>query len=238
MRLLRLFLLALAAGLVAIAGTSAASLYQPVGRPATLGAAALGPAAPAVQPVTPASSWEHPRVISLPAARVSKPRPVVKPAAHPAPVHRPVAHVSRPAPATDAYPYRTSTTNDHDAWGFTQRQCVSYVAWRLAEAGRPVSNDRDGWGSASNWDDTARQLGVSVNGTPAVGAVAQWDADETSSVWVGDGVGSFSAGSYGHVAFVTAVYRDGSVQVAQYNATGNKAFSTMRLRAPRYIHIP
>jgi hypothetical protein len=34
---------------------------------------------------------------------------------------------------------------------------------------------------------------------------------------------------------VLAVYRDGSVLVAQYNGTASRAFSTMRVKAPRYL---
>ena len=30
---------------------------------------------------------------------------------------------------------------------------------------------------------------------------------------------------------------DGSVQVAQYNGTGDRAYSTMRVRAPRYLYL-
>lgn len=140
------------------------------------------------------------------------------------------------APA-DSYPYATSTTDAPDAWGFTQRQCVSYAAWRLSTDGHAITN-RDGWGSASNWDDTARRLGRPVSTTPFVGAVAQWDAGETSGVYASGSStanGRFTAGGYGHVGYVTAVYSDGSVAVAQYNAGGDRTFSSMRMRAPRYL---
>ena len=33
------------------------------------------------------------------------------------------------------------------------------------------------------------------------------------------------------------VYSDGSVKVEQYNVGGNRAYSVMRVKAPRYIYI-
>jgi surface antigen len=109
---------------------------------------------------------------------------------------------------------------------------VSYVAWRLARVGRPVYA-RQGWGSASGWDDVARRRGVTVTTRPAVGSVAQWNAGESSRV----PRGTFTAGAYGHVAWVTAVYADGSVQVSQYNGTGTRSWSSMRVFAPRFLRL-
>jgi surface antigen len=79
-----------------------------------------------------------------------------------------------------------------------------------------------------------------VSSTPAVGAVAQWNEGEHSAYWSGassSSDGTFVAGSVGHVAWVTAVYSDGSVLVAQYNGTGDRAYSTVRVRAPRYLFL-
>jgi surface antigen len=155
----------------------------------------------------------------------------------PAAVRRPAAVVTTTA---DRYPYADDATGASDPWGFAERQCVSYVAWRLAEAGRPLDNARDSWGSALTWDDTARRLGYEATGTPSVGAVAQWDGGERSAYW-GPGStssnGWFEAGPMGHVAWVTRVYPDGSVQVSQYNGTGTRTFSTMHVRAPRFLHL-
>jgi surface antigen len=168
--------------------------------------------------------------------------PVLAPAA---PKPRPVVHQAAPKPAavqapaeSNSYPWATATGNDLDTWGFTQRQCVSYAAWRLAKAGHAVSNT-DGWGDASHWDTVARAQGFTVSSTPHVGDVAQWNAEESSSYYAAGASrpsGTFQAGGYGHVAYVTAVYADGSVQVAQYNATGNRSYSSMHMTAPRYLH--
>lgn len=187
----------------------------------------------------------RPQPITLPAphAVTARARPPVVP--HPArPAAAPVSTTTRVVPRStvvaDNYPYRADGSGGSDPWGFTKRQCVSYVAWRLAEAGRPLDNARDGWGSALDWDDTARGRGVPVSSRPSVGTVAQWDAGEAGAYWspgASAADGTFVAGSYGHVAWVTQVYADGSAQVAQYNGTGDRTFSTMRVKAPRYLRL-
>ncbi|MCW2573037.1 MAG: hypothetical protein JWO88_3095 [Frankiales bacterium] len=139
----------------------------------------------------------------------------------------------------DDYPWRTSTTNAVDRWGFTQRQCVSFVAWREAQAGRPLSNAAQHWGSALSWDEAAARLGVRIGSRPVVGAIAQWNANERSA-WYANGStvanGTVTAGPYGHVAWVKAVYSDGSALIEQYNMFGNRSYSAMRVKAPRYLY--
>jgi surface antigen len=186
---------------------------------------------------------------------VTAPKPAAKPAAQPvattpaaatkpaATAPKPAAAAPAPAPAPtttvrDDYPYRTATTNDNDEWGFTKRQCVSFAAFRLAQHGNAISNS-DNWGSALSWDDAAKRLGKTVTSTPKVGAIAQWNAGESSSVYSASGAkqGTFSAGGYGHVGYVAAVYSDGSVLVEQYNLGGDRSYSSMRMTAPRYILV-
>jgi surface antigen len=151
---------------------------------------------------------------------------------------------STPARAyTDDYPWARSTTNSADSFGFTQRQCVSYAAWRLYKAGHRINNaTRYGgrtyyWGSAANWDNTATALHKTISRTPRVGAVAQWNSHERSAYYTGGGVGTFQAGSQGHTAWVAGVYRDGSVLVRQYNLSGSRSYSQMRVKAPRYLFL-
>lgn len=140
---------------------------------------------------------------------------------------------------TDDYPYRTAVGNPTDPWGFTERQCVSFAAWRLAQHGRAINNS-DNWGSALTWDDTARRLGDTVTSTPRVGAIAQWNAGESSPYYSPGSAtpnGQFVAGGYGHVAWVSMVYSDGSVLVEQYNLGDSRSYSVMRVKAPRYLLI-
>lgn len=145
---------------------------------------------------------------------------------------------SAPARAyTDDYPWKSATTNTNDWFGFTKRQCVSYAAWRLYKSGHRISNSSGRWGNAYHWDDAARNLGKRVTTTPKVGAIAQWNAYERSRYYTSSGYGTFQAGRYGHVAWVAGVYSDGSVLVRQYNVNGNRSYSSMRARAPRYIYV-
>ena len=146
--------------------------------------------------------------------------------------------LASPADASgDDYPYRTATTNTADKWGFTKRQCVSFAAWELAQHGHAISN-RSGWGSAYHWDETARALHKTVTTRPKGGAIAQWNAGESSTYYAANGAkGTVRAGTYGHVAVVLGVYPDGSVKVEQYNMFGTRSYSTMRVRAPRYLYI-
>ena len=149
---------------------------------------------------------------------------------------------------TDDYPWRTDTTGSNDSFGFTKRQCVSYAAWRLYKAGHRINNRtvKNGkvyyWGDAARWDNTAAALGKQVRTysrygkyAPRVGTIAHWNAGETSKYYGNGWVGTYRAGSYGHVAWVAAVYSDGSVLVRQYNGSGSRSYSTMRVKAPRYL---
>jgi surface antigen len=188
----------------------------------------------------------HPRAVALPVRRVAVPARVPARPGHttagrsrpgPAPAATVPTAVPQVAAPRDGYPYRDATGSDVDPWGFTKRQCVSYAAWRLAEAGRRIDN-RDGWGSALDWDASARRHGFAVTSHPSVGAIAHWDAHESGAFFGGGSTvanGRFTAGALGHVAWVTRVYADGSVLVAQYNGTGDRTFSTMRVEAPRYL---
>lgn len=92
--------------------------------------------------------------------------------------------------------------NDQSFWGMSAgHNCTNYVAWRLITDGveRPPTHP----GNASEWAANAITDGFLVDNTPAIGAVAQWDA---------------FAGGYGadgHVAYIEAVYEDGTVLVSE-----------------------
>jgi surface antigen len=141
--------------------------------------------------------------------------------------------------ATNDYPYRNSTSSSAaDRWGFTQRQCVSFAAWRLAQHHKSLSNAGNAWGDASHWDEAARAKGITISSRPRVGAVAQWNSGEKSPYYASNGgTGYLQAGQYGHVAYVTAVFGDGSVTIEQYNMSGNRTYSTMHVRANRYLYV-
>lgn len=59
------------------------------------------------------------------------------------------------------------------------------------------------WGNGGDWAASAAALGYEVGTTPKVGAIAVW-----------------TDGSYGHVAYVTDVAADGTIQVMESNYGG------------------
>jgi len=107
-----------------------------------------------------------------------------------------------------------------DRSGFYQRQCTSFVAWRMNRdahtpsppysffnhmtSDNPSDPDRNRWSDAWHWDEHAQDLGITVNNIPQDGAIAQWEA--------------YSWNDYlGHVAYVESVNPDGSVNIEEYN---------------------
>jgi surface antigen len=232
---------ATALGLLAAPGPSAAAaspVHAPIATaPQVVADAAVAPKHSAAKPTT--TAVHH---VAAPTHRTTTTRHPAVTASAPKPADRTAAK-SAPKPASTApavhtgndYPYAGATTNANDKWGFTERQCVSFTAWRLARNGHPLDNGTQNWGSAFHWDDAARAHGVRISTTPHVGAIAQWNVGESSTVWVGGGQGRFTAGEYGHVGYVAAVYSDGSALIEQYNAQGDRNYSVMRMTAPRYL---
>lgn len=125
----------------------------------------------------------------------------------------------------DDYPYRGQTSGV-DPWSFYKGECTSFVAWRLNNRNNIDFHNHyrgEHFGNANSWDTAARNSGITVNGTPTVGAVGQSDA-----------------GTFGHVAWVQAVHTDGTVTVEEYNKGGTGAYSTRRVSASsfEYLHFP
>ena len=246
-----------------VLGLAAPALAALILTSSTPGLAAVVPSAPVV-----ADALERPlhRAAPAPVAKPAVKRAVVKAAAvkrpavtrvtrrtvavtkaitptvrrtAPAPVQTAPKQTSQPAGSND-YPYRTqSDFYAIDKWGFTERQCVSFAAWRLAQHGDTINN-KDNWGSAYSWDEAARRLGRTVTSKARVGSIAQWNAHE-SGAYYGKGSatanGRFTAGGYGHVGWVKQVYSDGSALVEQYNMGGDRSYSVMRVKAPRYLLV-
>jgi len=106
-----------------------------------------------------------------------------------------------------------------DRWNYCTRQCVSYAAWAVERSGHtaPV-----GYGNANNW----------VNVAPAA-----WQHNDPR---VGD-VGVATGDGYGHVAYVEALYGDGTMRISQFNAqlTGKYSEATVPTGLfNRYITFP
>lgn len=75
--------------------------------------------------------------------------------------------------------------------------CTNYVAWRLIKSLGFTTDQVRGLGNATSWDTNAAHKGYTVNNTPAVGAVAQWNAN--------------------HVAFVEQINGDGTIVISESN---------------------
>ena len=106
-----------------------------------------------------------------------------------------------------------------DRWGYCTRQCVSYAAWAVERSGRQAPMY---YGNAKNW----------VNAAP--------DAWQYTTPQAGD-VGVATGGGFGHVAYVEAVYGNGTMRISQYNAqvTGEYSEATVSIYFfNRYIRFP
>jgi surface antigen len=124
---------------------------------------------------------------------------------HPHHGHHPQQHHhGTPADVTlrNDYPYQSASPESVDPWGFYDRECTSFVAYRLNQLqGFNFSNRMQGghFGDGGNWDDNARSLGFKVNHRPTVGSVMVRDS-----------------GTWGHVAIVAKVSKQRFL-VEEYN---------------------
>jgi surface antigen len=113
------------------------------------------------------------------------------------------------ASGVDDYPSRLRNAAQDslvDPWQFYNRECTSFVAWRLNSENQVAFNDfwrGAHWGNASNWKNAAKSLKIPVDNTPTRGAVAWWAAGSAGS-------------SRGHVAWVQTV-GDGAITIEEYN---------------------
>ncbi len=106
-----------------------------------------------------------------------------------------------------------------DRWGYCTRQCVSYAAWAVERSGRQAPMY---YGNAKNW---------------VYGAPSSW---QFNSPQAGD-VGVATGGGFGHVAYVEAVYGDGTMRISQYNAQVSGEYSEATVSVyffNKYIRFP
>lgn len=112
-------------------------------------------------------------------------------------------------------------------WGMHPgHNCTNYAAYRLIRNGANASY-LQGNGNAHQWGGQARSHGVTVNSTPAVGAIAWWDSN------------SGGAGSLGHVAYVEAV-SSGYVLLSEDNHGGTFHWIRLTPGGPQptaYLHF-
>lgn len=121
------------------------------------------------------------------------------------------APVATPAPAVDATAATSSTegvvlqTPTAHGNSFPVGQCT----WGVKELAPWVNN---WWGNAKDWAANAVAYnGYTVGNTPVAGAIAVWDG-----------------GDFGHVAYVTEVQSETSIQVLESNYQGNQQIGNYR----------
>jgi surface antigen len=124
---------------------------------------------------------------------------------------------------TDDYPAKWKSIprdTTFDSWGEYNRECTSWVAWRLHGHNKfemPFHANADDWGAK------AKKLGYTVNMTPAVGSVAWYDTNTRS-----------------HVAWVEAVYPNNTVEIEEYNIGGSGKYDQTTIPTASvsgYIHF-
>jgi surface antigen len=138
-----------------------------------------------------------------------------------------VAGVVVVAPAayagTDDYPAKWKNVprdSLFDSWGEYNRECTSWVAWRLHGHNQ---FEMPFHANANDWGAKAKALGYTVNMSPAVGSVAWWDTSTRS-----------------HVAWVEAVNPNNTVEIEEYNmgSTGKYDETTIPTSSVTgYIHF-
>ena len=93
-----------------------------------------------------------------------------------------------------------------DNWGLYNRECVSYVAWKVSSTGRYVPHF-GGRGHAYQWPSTL--AGVY---SPTLGGTIQQGSEPRAGA-----AAIMYGGPYGHVMYVEAVNGDGTITVSDYN---------------------
>lgn len=131
-------------------------------------------------------------------------------------------------PGNYPWPYVSPTTYIADGHGYFEGECTSFASWAVRNDGLHHTSSPDWRGNADQWS------AAKIEYTPHVGDVAQWF----------DNVNG--AGGAGHVAYVSEVYGDGTIQVEEYNwlssmngYTGHR-YNTRRISATapsRYLQF-
>jgi surface antigen len=149
------------------------------------------------------------------------------PVLHPEPVSA--------ASGVDDYPSRLKDAPQDslvDPWQFYNRECTSWVAWRLNSENKvDFYNYWQGehWGDASHWKAAAVAADVPVDDKPSRGAVAWWAAGSAGS-------------SRGHVAWVQTV-GDGAITIEEYNYLHRGGYDTRTISSSSslwpsgFIHV-
>jgi surface antigen len=139
------------------------------------------------------------------------------------------------ASGVDDYPSRLKNAPQDslvDPWQFYNRECTSWVAWRLNSENKvDFYNYWQGqhWGDASHWKAAAVAAGVRVDNKANRGAVAWWAAGSAGS-------------SRGHVAWVQTAGAD-AITIEEYNYLHRGGYDTRTISSSSslwpsgFIHV-
>jgi len=123
------------------------------------------------------------------------------------------------------YPNAAYPRNLYDPWNYGYRNCTSWVAFRLSQAGKRGFSSL---GNAKQW----------VNNVPDA-----W-VSHGQGAQVGDAAVS-TGGGYGHVRYVERVNPDGTISISDYNRGGDGYYrgpdfagSTVSQSGLHFIHFP
>jgi len=108
-----------------------------------------------------------------------------------------------------------------DRWGMYACNCTSYVAWALVANDQRIDWFIRGSMDAWNWPNVARIARLTVDHTPAAGSVAVWPN---------------LSRPFGHVAYVTKVEPDRTIDVAEYNFPGPNGRKTFGFETRAFVH--
>lgn len=86
-----------------------------------------------------------------------------------------------------------------DPWGMYNRECVSYVAWKVYQKNGYMPY-WGGHGNAKQWPGNAQAAGIPTGSTPKVGSA-----------------GVIYAGTWGHIVWVNSINDNGTINISQYN---------------------
>lgn len=150
------------------------------------------------------------REIPLPPA----PEPV--PVQEAAPVTVSVSSSSAPAQQTQSAPRQTTAVTQKPAQTSGNGYVYGYCTWHVKNLRSDLPNNL---GNADTWAARASAQGYSTGSTPRVGAVAQ------------------AITGYMHVAYVTAVHKDGTITVSEMNFKGWGVVNSRSVSAKEFVYI-
>jgi surface antigen len=104
--------------------------------------------------------------------------------------------------------------------GYDFGNCTYWVATLRAAAGAPLPTDL---GNASTWGVLAQQFGIPVGTTPSVGAVVVMSTTADNGL--------------GHVAYVTGVNANGTINISEMNRNGWNLVDTRTVSSSGYVYI-